>query len=563
MTESRASDPSRILRALAALQAERGWLPEAELERIAAALRVPLHRLESVSTFYTHFRRTAPRGEVVEVCRDLSCRLAGSESACGALRAAAEAAPGTLEVHEVSCLGRCDRAPAAAIGDRVLSADATDDVLATARAGSRTPSRRPVRRWAAADPYDAVRDRSDPHAAPIPDDVAYRVLRRVLEGDPAEAIAALDAAGLRGMGGAAFPTARKWSLVAAAAGEGPKHVVCNADESEPGTFKDRELLHDLPELVIEGMAIAARCVGASRGTVFIRHEYGAERLRVEAAIDRARAIGALGPDVFGSGFAFDVDVFVSPGGYILGEETALLECMEGRRGEPRNKPPFPGQAGYLGRPTLINNVETLVHAVSIVDRGAEWWKGLGRGDFAGHKFVSVSGDVAAPGVSLFPIGLPLREVLAAHGGMRDDAAVLAVAPGGASSHFLGPEALDVALDFEALAEAGSMLGSGAVVFVAVGRNLLDVGLSITRFFRNESCGKCVPCRLGSAKAVALVEDAGGVGEKEAALLAELDETMQQTSICGLGQVALGPLRSILGRFPEAGSPRGDGVPDRG
>ncbi len=563
LTESTEPDPSRILSALAALQAEHGWLPAPELERVAAELRVPLHRLESVSTFYTHFRRDEPRGEVVEVCRDLSCRLAGGEAACAALRAAAEADPGRFEVHEVSCLGRCDRAPAAAIGDRVLAADDTADVVAKATAGERSASTRPVRRWADADPYDGDRDRRDPTTAPIPADASYRVLRRVLEGDSAEAIAALEAAGLRGMGGAAFPTARKWSLVAAAGGDGPKHVVCNADESEPGTFKDRELLHDLPELVIEGMAIAARCVGASKGTVFIRHEYGAERLRIEAEIDRARALGALGRDVFGSGFDFDVDVFVSPGGYILGEETALLECMEGRRGEPRNKPPFPGQVGYLGRPTLINNVETLVHAVSIIDRGADWWNALGRDGFAGHKFVSVSGDVAEPAVSLFPVGVPLREVLATHGGMRDGAALLAVAPGGASSNFLGAEVLDVALDFDALAKAGSMLGSGAVVFVAAGRDLLDVGLSITRFFRNESCGKCVPCRLGSAKAVALVESAGGVGEKEAALLGELDATMQQTSICGLGQVALGPLRSILARFPEAGSSTGDGEPGAG
>jgi len=532
-----------IVRALLRLQEEEGWLPPDRLEALAAELGVPLHRLESVSTFYTHYRREPPRGPVVEVCRDLSCRLAGGPEACARLRAASET-PGApaFEVREVSCLGRCDTAPAAAIGDRILDATDVEAVVAAAGDGSPDAIPRPMRKWMAADPYAG--DTLEPFA----------VLRAVLaDGSRTEAIEHLESAGLRGMGGAGFPTGRKWSLVAAETNT-PKVVVCNADESEPGTFKDRELLHDIPHLVLEGMAIAGVCVGASRGIVFIRHEYGAERLRLEAAIAAARASGALGDDVFGSGFAFDVEVFVSPGGYILGEETALLECMEDRRGEPRNKPPFPGNAGLDGLPTLINNVETLVHAVSIVHRGADWWHGLGLGDFSGHKFLSVSGDVARPGVSLFPVGTLLSDVLAEHGGMAEGATLAAVAPGGASSNFLGPEALELALDFDALAEAGTMLGSGAAVFVAAERDLLDVGLSITRFFRNESCGKCVPCRVGSEKAVALLEpnaDAGrGVAEEDAKLVRALHETMQQTSICGLGQVALGPLLSILDRFPD-------------
>jgi len=532
-----------IVRALLRLQEEEGWLPPDRLEALAAELGVPLHRLESVSTFYTHYRREPPRGPVVEVCRDLSCRLAGGPEACARLRAASET-PGApaFEVREVSCLGRCDTAPAAAIGDRILDATDVEAVVAAAGDGSPDAIPRPMRKWMAADPYAG--DTLEPFA----------VLRAVLaDGSRTEAIEHLESAGLRGMGGAGFPTGRKWSLVAAETNT-PKVVVCNADESEPGTFKDRQLLHDIPHLVLEGMAIAGVCVGASRGIVFIRHEYGAERLRLEAAIAAARASGALGDDVFGSGFAFDVEVFVSPGGYILGEETALLECMEDRRGEPRNKPPFPGNAGLDGLPTLINNVETLVHAVSIVHRGADWWHGLGLGDFSGHKFLSVSGDVARPGVSLFPVGTLLSDILAEHGGMADGATLAAVAPGGASSNFLGPEALELALDFDALAEAGTMLGSGAAVFVAAERDLLDVGLSITRFFRNESCGKCVPCRVGSEKAVALLEpnaDAGrGVAEEDAKLVRALHETMQQTSICGLGQVALGPLLSILDRFPD-------------
>ena len=548
-----------IVAALTRLQAEEGWLSAHALSALAAELGVPKHRLESVSTFYTHFRREPPRGvEVeVEVCRDLACRMAGGARACSRLGAIAKErsgkGPGEMEIREVSCLGRCDQAPAAAIGERIFSANDANEIEDAVDAyaddsadeiSTLTSISRPIGEWADADPYSGEDASGE----------AYRVLRDVLTAGSREApIERLEAAGLRGMGGAGFPTARKWSLVAAEAAQ-PKHVICNADESEPGTFKDRELLHDLPHLVIEGMAIAAYCVGASRGTVFIRHEYGPERHRLEAAIAAARQAGALGCGLFGSDFSFDLDVFVSPGGYILGEETALLECMEGRRGEPRNKPPFPGNKGLYGQPTVINNVETLVHAVSIVGRGADWWHGLGREGFSGHKFMSISGDVARPGVSLFAVGTPLAEVLEAHGGMKNDAAVQAIAPGGASSNFLGPEALALPLDFDALAKAGTMLGSGAAVFVAEGRDLLDIGLSITRFFRNESCGKCVPCRLGSEKAVALIEAEGSIDAKTEGVLRSLNETMMQTSICGLGQVALGPLLSIVDRFPEACTP---------
>lgn len=536
-----------IVRALLVLQAEEGWLPPAGLEALAERLRVPLHRLESVSTFYTHFRREKPEGREVLVCRDLSCRLAGAESACGRLRERADQ-KGGFEVRETSCLGRCDQAPAAAIGDRVLDASDAEAIVRAVTQGADEAIERPVRAWPAADPYagrGVGAQAGDGVQASKVD--RYRVLRAVLGGPREAPIAALEAAGLRGMGGAGFPTARKWKMVAAEQAS-PKHVICNADESEPGTFKDREILHDLPHLVIEGMALAAYCVGAERGTVFIRHEYGAERQRLEAELAAARAAGALGDGIFGSDFCFEIDVFVSPGGYVLGEETALLECMEDRRGEPRNKPPFPGSVGLRGMPTLINNVETLAHAVSIVHHGADWWHGLGLPGFSGHKFISVSGDVARPGVSLFAVGTPLSRVLAAHAGMADGHAIGAIAPGGASSNFLGPEALELALDFDSLTAAGTMLGSGAVVFVGEDRDLLDVGLSITRFFRNESCGKCVPCRVGCEKAVALVEQ--GEGKLDLALLQALSETMQQTSICGLGQVALGPLLSIASRFQD-------------
>jgi len=562
---------SSLVRELTRLQEREGWLSKEGLRALAEELSVPLHRLESVSTFYTHFRRTPPKRVRVEVCRDLSCALEGGAAACQRAREAL-AGRDDVEIEEVSCLGRCDSAPAAALGDSVVSTrDSGALVSAIDAFGKADPDAGPD----ADERSDASAARNDdPDPAFTACDYAsadehYSTLRRVLAGEITEPMAQLEASGLRGMGGAGFPTGRKWSLVAAEAAE-PKYVICNADESEPGTFKDREILARLPHLVIEGVVLAAHCIGAERGFVFIRHEYAPERRALEAAIENARAAGALGDDIFGSGFCFDIEVFVSPGGYILGEETALLECMEDRRGEPRNKPPFPGGRGLWGRPTLINNVETFAHATGILRNGVEWWKSLGRPGFAGHKFISVSGDVAEPGVVLIPFGATVGELLERCGGVREGMALAAVAPGGASSNFLPPSCLDVALDFDTLSEAGSMLGSGAAVFIAEGHDLLQVGLNVTRFFRNESCGKCVPCRVGSEKAVKLVESAlagVGLGAETRGLLEELNATMAKTSICGLGQVALGPLLSILENFPaatqggSAASPSGDSSSD--
>jgi NADH:ubiquinone oxidoreductase subunit F (NADH-binding) len=523
-----------ILRELTRLQERDGWLSEPALRDLAERLRVPLHRLESLSTFYPHFRRVPPRGRRVAVCRDVACNMAGGRSAAAALRERLSGRDG-IELYEVSCLGRCDDAPAAAVGSRTLNLGDPDALEAALAARHDAPAERPARRWKA-DPYEHPEDR-------------YATLRAAIAGPPGDLARTLEDAGLRGMGGAGFPTGRKWALVAREPTT-PRYVICNADESEPATFKDRELLHDLPHLVIEGMALAAHCVGSERGIVFLRHEYEAERRRLEAALAEARELGALGDDVLGSGWRFDVEVFVSPGGYILGEETALLECLEDRRGEPRNKPPYPGQRGLFGRPTLVNNVETFVHAVGILRGGADAWRALGRPGFAGHKFMAVCGDVERPGVELVPFGTTLRELLELRGGVRGGRRLAAFAPGGASSPFLPADRIDLPIDFEALAAAGSMLGSGAALFVAEGRDLLDVALDVTRFFRNESCGKCVPCRIGTEKAVELVEAEGAVSAASEAALRRLHATLGRTSLCGLGHVALAPLLSLVDHFGQ-------------
>jgi NADH:ubiquinone oxidoreductase subunit F (NADH-binding) len=327
----------------------------------------------------------------------------------------------------------------------------------------------------------------------------------------------------------------------------PKYVICNADESEPGTFKDRQILAEQPHLVLEGMLLGMLAVGAEEGWVFIRHEYGPEEAVIRREIEALRAAGLVGANVAGTGRRLSVEVFTSPGGYILGEESALLECMEGHRGEPRNKPPFPGVYGLHGQPTLMNSVETFAHVPVIVSRGAAWWRDQGIADSTGLKFFAVSGHVGRPGVYCVPMGTTVRQLLELAGGVSGGRPLGAVQPGGASSNFIGPDQLDLPLDFGPLRDAGTMLGSGAMVVMAEGTDLLAAATNVLRFFRDESCGKCVPCRVGSTKAhrilSSLLAGGGGPGDVNGQIT-ELEQVMRRTSICGLGQVALGPVLSV-------------------
>jgi formate dehydrogenase beta subunit len=396
---------------------------------------------------------------------------------------------------------------------------------------------------------------NDPYTAPGDH---YGVLRAVLAGDlgTAAVIAALKDAGLRGMGGAGFPTGRKWDLVAAASG-GPKYAICNADESEPGTFKDREILATQPHLVLEGLLLGMLAIGAQHGWVFLRHEYGPESRVLSAEIDRLREAGLTGPDAAGPGRRLHVEIFTSPGGYILGEESALIECMEGHRGEPRNKPPFPGTYGLHGKPTLMNSVETFAHVPVIARNGPAWWNDQGKPGHAGLKFFAVSGHVERPGVYCVPMGTTARELLDLAGGVTGGQPLAAIQPGGASSNFVGPGQLDAELDFGTLQAAGSMLGSGAMVVMAEGTDLLAAAVNVLRFFRDESCGKCVPCRVGSTKAHLILDDLlrrGGGPADVPGTVRELATVMRRTSICGLGQVALGPVSSVLKLAGDAAVP---------
>jgi formate dehydrogenase beta subunit len=532
-----------LIPALNAIQERLGWLPREELEALSRDVRRPLYEIEGLVSFYPHFRTEPPVKVTLHVCHDLSCWLQGADQRLADLRER-YGDDAEVEVAEVSCIGRCDRPPAVAVNEHPGPAAEAGELIDAARAG-RAAAYSPRSYGDGApwpnDPYPAGADR-------------YRVLRAVLSGDldPGGVTEALKDAGLRGMGGAGFPTGRKWELVAAQAAT-PKYVICNADESEPGTFKDRQILAEQPHLVLEGLLLGMLAVGAEEGWVFIRHEYGPEEAVIRREIESLRAAGLIGAAVSsgnngsGAGRRLQVEVFTSPGGYILGEESALIECMEGHRGEPRNKPPFPGVYGLWGQPTLMNSVETFAHVPVIADRGAGWWKSQGINGGTGLKFFAVSGHVARPGVYCVPMGSTARQLLEAAGGVSGGRALAAIQPGGASSNFLGPDKLDVPLDFDALAKAGSMLGSGAMVVLAEGTDLLAAATNVLRFFRNESCGKCVPCRVGSAKAHRiLTEVSNGAPASVDGQIRELEETMRKTSICGLGQVALGPVVSVLG-----------------
>ena len=527
-----------VISELLSEQHDSGFLSEEAMQAVAEKLDIPLYKVYGVASYYPSYRFTPPPKSVVQICRDLSCWIAG----CGGrAKEVLEKMP-DVEVQEVSCIGRCDIAPAALINEIPVQMDEPEHVIQWAKNPNLLEKPKPTRnpRKYAVDPYDSPEDR-------------YGAIRACLKGErtPEQVIETLKESGLRGLGGAGFPTALKWEMVRKEVNT-PKYVVCNADESEPGTFKDRQILEECPHLTIEGMILAAFVSGSETGYIYIRHEYEKERESAANALEVAYERGVLGKNIFGTDFSFDLSIFVSPGGYILGEESALLEALEGNRGEPRNKPPFPGQKGLFAKPTIINNVETLAMVPCMLEKGLDWWKAQGKRGYAGLKFISISGHVNRPGVYLIPMGTTLREFIELAGGMKDGIEFQAILPGGASSNILGSDKLDTAIDFKAMNDVGSMLGSGAMVVIGEGVDLLEAGTNIARFFRNESCGKCVPCRLGSSKGVAILEDflAGKCGKEKLDDLKDLQQVLGLTSICGLGQIALSPVMSVITNFPD-------------
>ncbi len=362
-------------------------------------------------------------------------------------------------------------------------------------------------------------------------------------------IAEVTASKLMGRGGAAFPTGRKWAAVAPQPAQ-PHYLVCNADESEPGTFKDRVLLEGDPFATVEAMTIAAFATGCSQGFLYIRGEYPEAEARVGGAIAAARAAGLLGPDILGSGFAFDIELRRGAGAYICGEETALFESIEGKRGEPRNKPPFPVEVGLFGKPTVINNVETLANVPHIVNDGGAAFAAIGTEGSTGPKLFCLSGHVERPGVYEVEFGATLRELIDLAGGVPGGRAIRTILLGGAAGVFVGPDALDMPLTMEGTRAAGATLGSGVIMVFDETADLVDTLRRIAQFFRDESCGQCVPCRVGSVRQEELLARlAAGSSvrprEDELALLREIGQAMRDASICGLGQTASSAIESAF------------------
>lgn len=381
----------------------------------------------------------------------------------------------------------------------------------------------------------------------------YQVLRKLVwEGSPFQIIKEIKESGLQGCGGAGFPTGIKWEFVAQASGPA-KYVVCNADEGEPGTFKDRLVLEQDPHLLIEGMCIAGFAVGAEAGYIYVRGEYALAWKRLQQALGEAYERGILGDSIFGSRVNFHIKLRRGAGSYICGEETALIESLEGKRGIPRLRPPYPTTYGLWGQPTLVNNVETLARVPTIIEKGAEWYHCLGKGSLAGTKVYCISGHVLKPGAYELPMGATARELIYGCGsGIRNSGELKAFSPGGLSSGILPAKTVDISLDYEPLAKAGSMLGSGAMIVMDESTCMVDMALRASRFFARECCGECTPCRIGASRMVQLLTKiATGYGSwRDVQTLQELSERMRTDSRCGLGQVAPLPFLSSLTHFRQ-------------
>ncbi|MEU4266448.1 NADH-ubiquinone oxidoreductase-F iron-sulfur binding region domain-containing protein [Streptomyces sp. NPDC026092] len=550
-----------LLPGLHALNDRVGWISEGGLAYLCRRLTVPPAEAYGVATFYSMLAVRPRPAQVLHVCTDLACAARGSAALTSGLEAEGVA------FEPSPCLGLCERAPAALL----------------VRAGAPTPPASPHARLArvvapatvgelaevARDPESAAPEApavtavpqagQDEWRSPLPllarvgvvdpssvDDYrahgGYVALRRAFALGPAGVIREVTEAGLVGRGGAAFPTGRKWQATASQA-DGPHYVVCNADESEPGTFKDRVVMEGDPYALVEAMTVAGYAVGAHRGYLYIRGEYPRAYERLAQAITEARARGLLGDDVLGSGFAFDIEIRRGAGAYICGEETALFNSIEGYRGEPRSKPPFPVEKGLFGKPTAANNVETLVNVLPILTRGAEAF----RADET--KLFCVSGHVTRPGVYELPFGATLRELLDLAGPPE---ALSAVLLGGAAGGFVRPDELDIPLTFEGTRAAGTTLGSGVVLVLDESVDLPRILLRIAEFFRDESCGQCVPCRVGTVRQEEALhrirERTGAAAAADIALLREVGQTLRDASICGLGQTAWNAVESAIDRL---------------
>jgi len=558
-----------LLPVLHAVQDRIGWISPGALDHIGARLTVPPAEAYGVASFYALFRTIPAPAAIVHVCDDLACRVNGAEQVCEGMERrfgpegteAGSSNGAGVSWQRSPCLGQCDRGSAAMIqragahAARVVLAPADPDQVRSAlspahpapaasplvpQAEGDRSSLRLLRRVGQVDPgsLDSYRAAG-----------GYEMLRRAVAAGPQGVIRELKDAKLLGRGGAAFPTGVKWEAVATNPVR-PHYVVCNADESEPGTFKDRVLMEEDPYALLEALTIMGCTCGAEQGYVYIRGEYPLAEARLRHAAGQARSRGFLGPDVMGEGFAFDVEIRRGACAYIAGEETALVNSIEGKRAEPRNKPPFPAQSGLFGQPTAINNVETLLCVPEILRIGGPAFAEIGTPSSTGTRLFCLSGSVERPGLYEYEFGVTLRQVLEAAGGVRGGRPLRAVLLGGAAGSFVGPDALDTPLTFEGVRAIGATLGSGVVLPLDDTVDMHGLLQRIARFFRDESCGQCVPCRVGTVRQEELLSRLAhgaplGSAEQELALLDDIAAVARDASICGLGQTAVTAVASAV------------------
>ena len=557
-----------LLPALLAIQERIGWISPGAMNELCRRLTIPPADAYGVATFYALLAVEPRPARVVHVCEDLACRCHGSEELIAQLeeRFGGEGElsdDGSATWFRSPCLGQCERAPAAmltiageepveqtvapvgvgAVLDLLAGAEPAGEPAQPVLPQAGDPGLRLLRRVGRVDPasLDAYRASG-----------GYAALRRAFELGPEGVIRELKDSKLQGRGGAAFPTGVKWEAVAQQPVR-PHYLVCNADESEPGTFKDRYLVEGDPFAVIEAMTIAGFATGCDHGYVYLRGEYPHAHHVLGHALEAAREHGFLGDDILGHGLDFDIEIRKGGGAYICGEETAIFESIEGFRGEPRNKPPFPVVSGLFSKPTVVNNVETLVNVLEILGSSGPAFAGVGTEASTGTKLFCVSGNVARPGLYEVPFGATLASLLDLAGGVPGGRALQAVLLGGAAGSFVGPDQLDVPLTFEGARAAGTTLGSGVVLVLDDTVDLPRFLMRVAAFFRNESCGQCVPCRVGTVRqqeALARLVSGrtrGGVGT-ELALIGEVGQCMRDASICGLGQTASSAIESAIARF---------------
>ena len=528
---------TKLLPALQKIQDEKGYISDDAMQDLADEFGIHPVEVYSVVTFYT-FLRTEKQGKThIRVSTCPSCECAGSRQVIEALEKELGIKPGEItpdgefSFESSSCIGMCDYAPAIMVGDRLVgevSPAKVPEIIKECRKG-KGPFSGEYKPGSVKRQGEVLLSALEP----------YEALKKALTSGRVFVLDEVRSSGIKGRGGAGFPTGVKWNLAAAAQAEN-KYVVCNADEGEPGTFKDRVLLSEYAKTVFEGMAIAGFAIGAGKGILYMRGEYRSFLPGIEKVLDEMRKDNALGKNIFGKGFDFDIEVRLGSGAYVCGEETALIESLEGNRGEPRNRPPFPVNTGYMGDPTVVNNVETCVAVAHIIIKGAEWFKKIGTERSAGTKLISVSGDCDKPGVYEIRFGTGVNEILKMSGAKNTKAVQI----GGASGICIGEKDFTRKISFEDIPTGG------AVIIFDKTRNMMDMAGNFLKFFEEESCGQCTPCREGIPVLIEIWKRSRkeGLSEKDKATLFSLAETMQLASKCGLGQTSPNAFLSIVENF---------------